>query len=103
MIVFWRANPTFCALRIPKFIKLYERFERQGFEIISINLDDVSEECQAMASNPLVPWTSLYDNPEDSLVDEFKLLPSQSIFLLDGDGTIVSCLLYTSPSPRDRG
>ena len=84
MILFWRANPTFCELRIPKFIRLYERFEDQGFEIVSINLDDVSEASQT----PLLPWTSLYDNPENGLVDEFKLRISQAIFLLDGDGTV---------------
>ena len=47
-----------------------------------------------MASNPLVPWTSLDDNPEKSLVGEFELITSQSIFLLDGDGTIVSAHPY---------
>ena len=94
MLVFWRADPTFNEKTIPKFIKLYEKFERQGFEIISIDLNDVSDASQAMASRPLAPWTSLYDNPENSLVDEFKLLPSQSIFLLDGDGTIVSAHPY---------
>ena len=94
MLVFWRADPTFNEVTIPKFIKLHQKFERQGFEIISINLDYVSETSQTMASGPSIPWTSLYDNPENSLVDEFKLQPSQSIFLLDGDGTIVSAYPY---------
>ena len=94
MLVFWQADPTFNEVTISKFIKLHEKFERQGFEIISINLDYVSETSQAMASEPSIPWTSLYDNPENSLVDEFKLLLSQSIFLLDGDGTIVSAYPY---------
>ena len=94
MLVFWRADLTFSEKTIPKFIKLYEKFERQGFEIISINLDDVSETSQAMANGPSIPWTSLYDNPENGLVNEFKLFTSQSIFLLDGDGTIVSAYPY---------
>ena len=94
MLVFWRADPTFNEKTIPKFIKLYEKFERQGFEIISINLDDVSETSQAMANGPSIPWTSLYDNPKNGLVNEFKLFTSQSIFLLDGDGTIVSAHPY---------
>ena len=94
MLVFWRADPTFNEKTIPKFIKLYEKFERQGFEIISINTDSVSEASQAMASSPSVPWTSLYDNPENGLVNELKLFTSQSIFLLDGDGTIVSAHPY---------
>ena len=94
MIVFWQADPTFCEVNVPRFTKLYERFEEQGLEIISINLNDGSDASQAMTNRPLVPWTSLYDNPENSLVDEFKLLPSQSIFLLDGDGTIVSAHPY---------
>ena len=94
MLVFWRADTTFNEVTTPKFIKLYEKFERQGFEIISINLDDVSETSQAMASGPSIPWTNLSDNPENGLVDEFKLFTSQSIFLLDGDGTIVSAYPY---------
>ena len=94
LIVFWRTDPNFCELRIPKFISLYERFEDQGFKIVSINLDDVSEASQAMASRPLLPWTSLYDNPENGLVDEFKLRISQAIFLLDSDGTIISAHPY---------
>ena len=90
MLVFWRTDPTFCAVSIPRFIRSYEKFQRQGLEIISINIDDVSEASQAMADSPLVPWTSLYVNPENGLVNEFKLRPSQSLFLLDRDGTIIS-------------
>ena len=90
MVVFWQADPTFCEVIIPKYIRLYEKFKRQGFEIISVNTDYVSEASQAMANSPLVPWTSLYDSPENSLVDEFKLLTTQSIFLLDSHGTIIS-------------
>ena len=90
MLVFWRADPTFNEKTIPKFIKLYEKFERQGFEIISINLDDVSETSQAMANGPSIPWTSLYDNPEIGLVNKFKLRMSQSLFLIDSHGTIIS-------------
>ena len=94
MLVFWQADPTFNEVTISKFIKLYEKFERQGFEIISINLDYVSETSQAMASGPSIPWTNLYDNPKNGLVNEFKLHTSQSIFLLDDDGTIVSAYPY---------
>ena len=77
-------------MSIPKFIRLYEKFERQGFEIIGIKLDDASESSQEMVQGPLVPWTSLYDNPENGIANEFKLRISQSIFLVDRDGTIVS-------------
>ena len=47
-----------------------------------------------MASGPSIPWTNLYDNPKNGLVNEFKLHTSQSIFLLDDDGTIVSAYPY---------
>ena len=90
MVVFWRGDPAFYQVSIPKFIRLYEKFERQGFEIIGIKLDDASESSQEMVQGPLVPWTSLYDNPENGIANEFKLRISQSIFLVDRDGTIVS-------------
>jgi len=90
MIVFWRGDPAFYESSIPRFTKLYERFNEQGFEIISINTDSASEESQAMANKRLVPWTNLRDHPDNGLVNEFKLRISQSIFLLDGAGTIIS-------------
>ena len=101
LIIFWRGDPTFYETNIPRFIKLYERFEQQGFEIISINTNSASQASQAMANivtdsagdletRPSVPWTSLYDNPEIGLANEFKLRVSQSLFLLDSHGTIIS-------------
>ena len=63
MVVFWRGDPAFYQVSIPRLIRLYEKFERQGFEIIGIKLDDASESSQEMVQGPLVPWTSLYDNP----------------------------------------
>ncbi len=98
MIVFWWADPTFCEVDIPRFIKLFEKFERKGLEIISVNADYVSEASQAMASRPLLPWTNLHDNPENDLVNELKLRTSPSIFLLDADGTIVSSHRYLNSS-----
>ena len=104
LIIFWRGDPAFYEMNIPRFIKLYERFEQQGFEIISINTDFASQASQATANivtdsagdlynleaRPSVPWTSLYDNPEIGLVNKFKLRMSQSLFLIDSHGTIIS-------------
>ena len=90
MIVFWRGDPAFYELSIPRFTKLHERFNEQGLEIISINIDSASEGRQAIANRLLVPWTNLHDNPENDLANKFKLRISQSIFLLDGAGTIIS-------------
>ena len=36
-------------------------------------------------------------------VDQPFLMPIEDVFSISGRGTVVTCLLYTSPSPRDRG
>ena len=55
------------------------------------------------------PYTILSENMDfshlQSLVDEIKESDSDNIIILHGSDTLAftSCLLYTSPSPRDRG
>ena len=39
------------------------------------------------------------DSPSENLA---ALIPGRYAVLMDRDGRIIACLLYTSPSPRDR-
>ena len=94
MVVFWRSEIGFCEYKLPRYLRLFEKYKRQGLGVISINADDTSQASQAIASAPALPWTSLRDAPENDLQGKLNLSAWPSVFLLDHEGRVISYNAY---------
>ena len=95
MVIFWRSEVGFCEYKLPRYLRLFERYKRYGVGVISINADYTAETSQTIASTPTLPWTSLHDTPENDLPTKLNLSAWPSMFLLDREGRIITSHTYT--------
>ena len=71
---------------------------------ISLSMDDGVTTC--VNPGDAITYTICYENKNDYEVHNVMLvdtLPDEESFVSASNGGIYDCLLYTSPSPRDRG
>ena len=76
------------------------------FALIGVNTDSSLEKFQGAVKENDLNWRSFYDgNPGGKIVVDYAIESFPTIILIDENGVVQSfnpCLLYTSPSPRDR-
>ena len=92
LIDFWATWCGPCRAEMPNIQKLYEAYNRRGFEVVSISMDDDRAALdEYLKSNPM-PWTTLFEgngktNPTASYYGISEL---PSTMLVDEKGNVVS-------------
>lgn len=61
LIDFWASWCGPCIAEFPKLKKLYTEFKDQGFEIISVSIDDTFDEWEEASTEQNLPWTNVAD------------------------------------------
>ena len=108
-IQFWiSGNPllTFCSLPlicVPLSFSTFHALNNNGIGCESTSV--VSENCDGIGR---IKYPMFYDENEDGLLDSDEPFLTYASVTIDPEnevayGNSVNCLLYTSPSPRDRG
>jgi peroxiredoxin len=98
LVDFWASWCMPCRQENPNLVKAYQKFNKKGFEILSISVDDVShrkEWLEAIKKDGL-QWTNASDLKGGDQNDAAKLYHIQFIprnYLIDRDGKIVAANL----------
>lgn len=87
LIDFWASWCMPCRKEIPNLKSAYKRYASQGFEILSISIDDDSEAWQGALKKENMMWPNLYDNNVTSAFFNIKTIPAT--FLVDKNGMII--------------
>ena len=92
LLDFWASWCTPCINEIPNLKAAYKKFKSMGFEIVSVSVDEESEDwIQAVKENGLT-WVQLWNGDEDienSPAMDYVISAIPSTFLIDADGTII--------------
>ena len=89
LLDFWASWCKACRVENPKFVKLYDLYHKEGFEIVSISIDRREDLCQAAIAEDGLKWPQILD-PNMDLYKQFFLSSLPSNFLLDEKGTIIA-------------
>ena len=89
LIDFWASWCRACRIENPKFRKLYNTYSSQGFEILSISIDEDPDAYKHAIQKDNMVWTQILDS-EKKLYSVFLLSSLPSNFLLDHDNRIIS-------------
>ena len=94
LIDFWATWCAPCMAEMPNIHATYEKFHDQGFEILSINIDDKPGRSQAMrkAGKFPMPWSNVVLNATQGAVAkrDFEISGLPTAILVGPDGTIVA-------------
>ena len=92
LLDFWASWCGPCMNELPNLKAAYKKFKSKGFEIVSVSVDDGTEEwIQAVKDNGM-NWVQLwngYDDMENSPAVKYSITAIPATFLIDSDGTII--------------
>jgi peroxiredoxin len=99
LLAFWSVKSSSCVeenLQMKEFYKLYNK---RGFEIYQINLDESESEWQTAVKFDELPWISTREddplNPVNAVIFNVKSLPAN--YLFDKEGNIIATNLHGRP------
>ena len=99
LLEFWATWCPPCQMATPDLIKLYEKYNSRGFELLAVSIDDSLESVKAFAAENKINYHVLFD---DRGVNELYGVRSIPItFLIDKTGTIISKHNGYSPEMAD--
>jgi len=89
LIDFWATWCAPCIREIPNVKKVYSEYHKQGFEIISISLDQSKGVCERFVKLEKMNWHHIYDG-EGRLARRYGVRGIPTMYLLGKDGRVVS-------------
>ena len=93
LLDFWASWCTPCLNELPNLKAAYKKFKSKGFEIVSVSVDDSTEDwIQAVKDNGM-NWVQLWNGSDEDLANspamQYSVTAIPSTFLIDADGTII--------------
>ena len=92
LLDFWASWCAPCINELPNLKAAYSKFKSKGFEIVSVSVDDGTEEwIQAVKDNGM-NWVQLWNGNDDianSAAAMYSITAIPATFLIDADGTII--------------
>lgn len=92
LLDFWASWCTPCINEIPNLKAAYKKFKSKGFEIVSVSVDEESDDwIKAVKDNGLT-WVQLWNGDEDienSPAMDYVISAIPATFLIDAEGTII--------------
>ena len=92
LVDFWATWCPPCVGELPNVIAAYEKYHRQGFEIVGISLDQDQAKLTAFLKEKGMTWAQYFDGKgwQNKLAAQYGIQSIPATFLLDGEGNIVA-------------
>ena len=89
---FWASWCTPCMNEIPNLKSAYKKYKSKGFEIVSVSVDEESEDWIKAVKDNGMDWVQLWngeDDIENSAAMKYSISAIPATFLIDSEGTII--------------
>lgn len=96
LLTFWSTSSSECVSENLQFKEIYKQYNKKGFEIYQINLDENESMWKAAVKFDELPWVSTREddplNPVNAVLFNVRSLPTN--YLFDKEGKIIASNLH---------
>lgn len=91
-VIFWATWCTPCTEDLPQIQELYKTYQKNGFEILGVNLDGPGAPIEKYIQNYKVAWPHIHEEGalESRPAVDFGVISLPTMFLVDRAGVVVS-------------
>jgi len=91
-VVFWDTSSKPALEDLPLLKTLYDAHQKQGFEILGVNLDPVKANVVPVLTQHSAKWPQIHEpgGPESALAREFGINSLPTMFIVDVDGKVLN-------------
>ena len=91
LLDFWASWCAPCLNELPFLKAAYAKYKSKGFEIVSVSVDDGTEEWIKAVKDNSMNWVQLWNGEEmeNTAASKYAITAIPSTFLIDADGTII--------------
>ena len=91
LLDFWASWCSPCINEIPNLKAAYDKFKSKGFEIVSVSVDDDTDDWIKAVKDNKMNWVQLWngEDMENSAAVKYSISAIPSTYLIDSDGTII--------------
>ncbi len=92
LLDFWASWCAPCMNEVPNLKAAYNKFKSKGFEIVSVSVDDSTEDWIKAVKDNGMNWVQFWNGVDDldnSAAFKYSISAIPSTFLIDADGTII--------------
>ena len=102
LIDFWASWCGPCRQAIPKVKELYKEKQADGFEVVSISIDENEKAWRKAMEEEKMPWGQLLTPNKDSTMKQFQFSGVPTLYMVDPDGKIITTFLGYGPEAEQR-
>jgi peroxiredoxin len=88
VLAFWAGREKNSVDSLGQLRELNNRFAGQGLALLGVNRDDKIGELKKIEKDKQITWPSLYDGPNGSIAQEWKVNKTPEIFVIDQKGVL---------------
>ena len=92
LVDFWATWCGPCVAELPNVLETYQKHHAQGFEIVSISLDEDQHKLESFIKEKNMTWQQFFDGKGwgNKLAAKYGVQSIPATFLLDGNGNIIA-------------
>lgn len=92
LVIFWATWCEPCTRDLPQIQALYKQYQRNGFEVVGVNLDMPGAPIREYIENYKVAWPQIHENGglESRPATDFGIISLPTMLLVDKTGKVVS-------------
>jgi thiol-disulfide isomerase/thioredoxin len=97
LIDFWASWCGPCRQAIPKVKELYKEKQPEGFEVVSISIDDNEKAWRKAMGEEKMPWGQMLAPNKDTTMKQFQFSGVPTFYMVDPNGKIITTFLGYGP------
>jgi len=91
LLDFWAAWCRPCRIENPNLVRLYKKYNQDGFDIIGVSLDRTKEQWEQAIVDDDLPWTQVSNLSfwNDPIARRYSIRAIPQSYLIDNNGTVI--------------